>query len=316
MTKNTSIKKRQELSLANQKQNVEALLQHPYLWRASQAPPTSEQPANSNSVIKSGFSQVDKLLCNNGWPLGNLIECLAPLSSSHHFKYSSVQHNSLSQNNNIMQGALHLFLPAIRQLASKKRPIILVAPPYVPYLPGWHINTDSTQASPLWVVSPDTTTHLLWACEQILQSNSASTVLIWLNPLKKQQHGESQKKNHYHLRSVHLRKLQLAARRSQSLVVALRDINNQQKSSPAPLRICLEPTAYKQKTRLQVHFLKQPGSWGGQKTTIAWHNRLQTAAIAANQWPVYNPTQDLLNNYRQEKNDNLAQSTTSTAKWS
>ena len=141
-----------------------------------------------------------------------------------------------------MQGALHLFLPAIRQLASKKRPIILVAPPYVPYLPGWHINTDSTQASPLWVVSPDTTTHLLWACEQILQSNSASTVLIWLNPLKKQQHGESQKKNHYHLRSVHLRKLQLAARRSQSLVVALRDINNQQKSSPAPLRICLEPT--------------------------------------------------------------------------
>lgn len=194
MTKNTSIKKRQELSLANQKQNVEALLQHPYLWRASQAPPTSEQPANSNSVIKSGFSQVDKLLCNNGWPLGNLIECLAPLSSSHHFKYGSVQHNSLSQNNNIMQGALHLFLPAIRQLASKKRPIILVAPPYVPYLPGWHINTDSTQASPLWVVSPDTTTHLLWACEQILRSNSASTVLIWLNPLKKQQHGESQKK--------------------------------------------------------------------------------------------------------------------------
>ncbi|NNL56220.1 MAG: hypothetical protein HKO71_00580, partial [Pseudomonadales bacterium] len=216
---------------ANSTLTLDALLQHPGLWRASRTPSTQrDAAANSASndtgshagsnVVSTGFRQLDTLLHAGGWPLGKLLECLSPRLPSPQQLHS--------QSQGISQGPLQLFLPALRHCATSSKPVLLVAPPHMPYLPGWQLPANgNTAGAGLWVVTPTDTAGMLWAAEQILQSNSSSAVFIWLAQARKRSS---------HLHSTALRKLQLATRSSKGLVVVFREAAALQQPSPAALR--------------------------------------------------------------------------------
>lgn len=246
---------------------LEALLQHPKLWRASntlQRVSGASSAAHAVDVLDTGYRQLNEALYSGGWPLGNLLECLSPLTRA-----------------GIGQGPLQLFLPALQNPA--QRPVVLVSPPHIPFLPGWpllHGNGEHAKLPPLWVVTPADNKQLLWASEQILQSNSASAVFIWLEQPRQ-------------LRSVYLRKLQLAARQGEALAVLFRGADALQQPSPAPLRLLIEPVASAQGMQLEVTIAKQPGGWGGQQTRIAWHSRLQRPVMPAARWPVHRPAEHM-----------------------
>ncbi|MBT8138882.1 MAG: hypothetical protein KJP25_03870 [Gammaproteobacteria bacterium] len=273
---------------------LEALLQHPGLWRASN---TLHARNAAGNVLGTGFRQLNNLLHAGGWPIGNVVECLSPLAK--------IPCNSHGASQGISQGALQLFLPALQQHAPSGKPVVLVAPPHIPYLPGWPINaTNDTGMPALWVVAPPDAASLLWSAEQILQSNSASAVFIWLEQSTVRQsflQNVQAKQTRPRLNSTALRKLQLAARQSESLVVVFREAGALQQPSPAPLRLLVKPVAIARgaqaahgaqqtkDTQLEVHIAKQPGGWGGQQTRVSWHSRLQRPVMPAANWPVYQP---------------------------
>lgn len=239
---------------------IDALLEHPALWQAAHCSGTSPTANTlSPAIVSSGFKGLDKLLSRGGWPLGQLIECLGPQPC---------------------HGELDLFFPAIRKrlAAVNNAPVILIAPPYTPYLEGWQQYIEPS--TPLWCVSTNTFDERLWAAEQILNSNSASVVILWLHP-------ETKKRSAHTVKVAQLRRLQLAARRSDSLVIVMRNKQAQQQPSPAPLRIALHPSAAARQTVLSVNIIKQAGKWGGQCINIPWHSRLQHPPLPIEQWPVH-----------------------------
>jgi len=239
---------------------INALLEHPALWQAAQCSGTSPTTHTlSPAIVSSGFKVLDNLLSQGGWPLGQLIECLGPQPC---------------------HGGLDLFFPAIRKRLTtvSNAPVILVAPPHAPYLEGWQQYIEAS--TPLWCVSTQTFDERLWAVEQILNSNSASVVILWLYP-------ESKKRSARTVKVAQLRRLQLAARRSDSLVIVMRNQQAQQQPSPAPLRIALQPAAAARQTVLSVKIIKQAGKWGGQRINIPWHSRLQHPPLPVEQWPVH-----------------------------
>ncbi len=299
---------------------IQKLLEHPSLWQASHtnADHTASSGEENITRVKTGFQSVDSLLCHGGWPLGHLIECL-------------------SQNPG--HGELDLFFPAIKQLAkphepmsitasakksakssahqtivkssTKKKtspvncqnnqPIILISPPYIPYLESWE--QQLKQPLQLWFITPKTLAQRLWAAEQVLLSNSASVVMLWLYQQK--------------VRPVQLRKLQLAAKHSNSLIVMLRDLSVQHQASPAPLRLTISPGRKEERrTTLTIHIIKQQGNWGGEKALIPWHSQLQHPPLPIEQWPTYNSVDKNRLSLFSDPSTQDSHPPASTAKWS
>lgn len=251
------------------------------VWRGVQ--PKAITAKRVGNVTSTGFSHLDKLLHVGGWPLGHMIECLTGTENDYLLHRTN---NSTAINDNI--GNMHLFLPAIKKLlqAHKKStvtdsaaaPILLINPPYIPYSAAWEQQTGfSTSELPLWIISPTTDSEKVWACEQALHSNSTSAIFIWLDV-------ES-----CYLKTSQLRKLQIAARRSKSLFIAMRHINARKQASPASCRVVVEPSVIHSQTQLGIHIIKQLYHWGGQQTSIRWHYRLQQPLMPAKDWPVHKP---------------------------
>lgn len=290
-----------EQRAADKAQKVKALLEHPALWQAAKHPMAGHNnyghnnASQSKTITQTGFKALDNILCHKGWPLGQLIECLSLKPGS---------------------GELDLFLPAIRQLhrqtqkstassnqQQNEAPIVLIAPPYIPCMEAWQQHMQ--QAPQLWCVTTRTLDERLWAAEQVLQSNSANVVMLWLYQQS--------------VKPVQLRRLQLAAKRSQSLVVMFRDKKLQQQASPAPLRLSLTPVPSSRQTALLINILKQPGNWGGQRISIPWHSRLQYPSLPIDQWPVYIPAEQSNSNAMYPNSIKLPQLdklATSNKKWS
>lgn len=85
------------------------VLRHPGVWRrASTSAPTLR-------TLASGCAELDALLPGGGWPVGALSEIL------------------LSQDG---LGELSLLMPALAELTRRRRHVVFVAPPYVPYAPA------------------------------------------------------------------------------------------------------------------------------------------------------------------------------------
>jgi hypothetical protein len=129
---------------------VEALLQHPALWRGRGA----AIPAGWST----GFAALDAALPGGGWPRRGLIEVLG-CSAGH--------------------GELTLWAPLLRQLTRQHetaRYCALVAPPFEPFAPAWRaagIPTDRL----LVVRDRDP----LWALEQSLLSGVCAIGFGWLD---------------------------------------------------------------------------------------------------------------------------------------
>jgi protein ImuA len=162
--------------------------------------------------LPTGFGALDARLCEQGWPLGTSIEVLSDASG---------------------MGAMGLFLPAMQTLSRQQRWQAFIAPPYTPYAPLLDARDIDTQQ--VLLVHPRDREELLWSTEQALRSGTCSVVFSWLS-------GE--------YRYAELRRLQLAAARSNTLAVLFRPQEAAHQHAPAALR--LQMKAYR-----EVHILKQ-----------------------------------------------------------
>ena len=241
---------------SSKKQRIEQLLQHPAIWQVSQQH-HSQQPA----VVDTGFKPLNSALQHGGWPLGQLIECIGQ------------SHSEATLITAALAG-LQRAHSAQATLTDRQQPVALVAPPYTPCLRRWQQQAGTTLQ--LWLVSPPGLAEQLWAAEQILLGNCASALAIWLREPG--------------IRPIALRKLQLAASQSDSLVFLMREPEAARHSSPAPLRFTLGTGHRQQRSQLQLHILKQPGNWAGQCINLPWYSHWQTASPSARHWPVYQPS--------------------------
>ncbi|ALX34795.1 hypothetical protein PATSB16_28720 [Pandoraea thiooxydans] len=191
----------------------------PGLWRAS------ELAQGQGPVRATGFVELDQELPGGGWPAGALAELLPT-------------HAGI--------GELRLLLPALATLTRVGKPVVMIAPPYLPYAPALagagvdlrHLVLVHARA-PSGATAPPAADDL-WAAEQALKSASCGAVLAWLPQARADQ----------------LRRLQLAAAGSDALAWVVRQPQALASSSPAPLRLALEPAPG---SGLLIHFHKRRG---------------------------------------------------------
>ncbi|WP_321818398.1 MULTISPECIES: translesion DNA synthesis-associated protein ImuA [unclassified Paraburkholderia] len=132
-------------------------------------------------------------------------------------------------------GELRLLKRALATVSS--RPVFVLQPPHrlqqVAF--SWcGISTENVN-----VVTPRTAADALWAAEQILRAGTAGALLFWQQQI----------------RADSLRRLHLAAQRAETLFFLFRPMAAASATSPAPLRIGLEPLS----TGLNVSFIKRRG---------------------------------------------------------
>lgn len=171
---------------------LDALLESRHVWRGQ---PQALVP----SAYPTGLAALDAALPTGGWPEAALTELLLPADGI---------------------GELQLLWPTLARLSQGDDPVVLVAPPYVPYAPGWH--RAGVHLPRLQVVQArgrDT----LWAAEQCLRSGACAAVVCW--PWQADDRA--------------LRRLQVAAETGQCLGFAFRPLKAATNPSPAALRIAL-----------------------------------------------------------------------------
>jgi hypothetical protein len=229
---------------------LEQLLSHPALWRAT-------GPYSGGATLPTGFRRLDERLPGGGWPLATLVELLVAAPGT---------------------GELRLLMPALRACMSSRgmpaRWIAWLGPPHVPYAPAL-VNAGLDPAHML-VVRPRAGEDVPWAMEQALRSGACAVVLGWIKeekgtegkgtdlffPRNARHAGGQQEKN----KSVpfssgfsSLRRLKLAAEEGGSLGVLFRHPRCRDESSPAALRLLLEPRGH----CLDVEILKSRGGSPG-----------------------------------------------------
>ncbi|MEJ1962942.1 MAG: translesion DNA synthesis-associated protein ImuA [Gammaproteobacteria bacterium] len=155
-------------------------------------------------TVSTGFDVLDSTLPGGGWPIGTLIE-LAPACSG--------------------IGELSLPLPALQRLASENKPIALVRPPYIPYAPALR-RAGLPLKKILWIAESNDA-DARWAAEQLLR-DGAGAVLLWSDAKDDRS----------------MRRLQLAAEAGRALAFVYRPTALFNQSSPAALRVALQPAGH------------------------------------------------------------------------
>ena len=170
---------------------LESLLAAQTLWHAGRiaTPVVEGEP--------TGHADLDALLPQRGWPRGALTELLLPADGV---------------------GELSLLRPTLARLSQEGAPVVLVAPPYLPYAPAWQAaGVDLRHLEVVEAASRDA----LWAFEQCLRSGACAAVVGW--PLQAD--------------AAALRRLQVAAGSGACLGFVLRDRAHADHPSPAALRL-------------------------------------------------------------------------------
>lgn len=198
-----------------------ALLKHlepqlrPRVWQALTA---GQAEADASEAVPSGFAALDRVLPGGGWPARALIELLGERGI----------------------GELRLLLPVLAQRTQAGAPVMLIAPPLVPYAPA--LAAQGLRLEQLLLVQAPEGGACLWSIEQALKSGSLSALLAWLP--EEGRHGRHGRQGRAGGSSFDaLRRLQLAAQQmpADGLVFLLRSPAARDSASPAPLRIALSP---------------------------------------------------------------------------
>lgn len=185
------------------------LLRHtPHLWRGRDGLP------GGAAVLPTGFPVLDAAV--GGWPRGALTEIVVPVWGI---------------------GELRLLLPAMRALQEEGRPLVWIAPPFLPYAPA--LAAAGVDLRRLLLLDGlATEKDLWWAMEASLRSAACGLVLGWPG-----RPGDR----------TMLRRLQLAAAdgRSLALLLAAEHLSG----TPAALRLRLQT----RDDGLYIQILKQRG---------------------------------------------------------
>ncbi len=113
--------------------------------------------SSAHPVVSSGFDELDKALPGGGWPVHNLTELLLPTEGL---------------------GEIRLLGRSLGQLTGDGRNILLVGPPYIPYMHAWeNLHIDSRRIVIARVYKPD---ERLWVLEQGIKSAAFGAVIGWL----------------------------------------------------------------------------------------------------------------------------------------
>lgn len=174
---------------------LDRLLRERPIWRGR----VPVAPAREG--VPTGLAPLDEALPAGGWLSAGLNEVLVPGEGF---------------------GELELVWPALARLASPDAPIVLVAPPHIPYPPAWHAAGVRLDAMHIVHASPR---DALWAAEQCLRSGACASVLCW--PATDDDRL--------------IRRLQVAAETGRCTGFAFRPMQAARNPSPAPLRIAIEP---------------------------------------------------------------------------
>lgn len=170
-----------------------SLLDGHRVWRGRAASaPSGRQP--------TGWPALDAALPGGGWPEAALTEILLPADGV---------------------GELQLLLPTLARCTQAGHTVVVVAPPHVPYVPGWEARGVRMPQVDIVIAEQR---DALWATEQCLRSASCAAVLVW--PAQADDHA--------------LRRLQVAADTGKALAFVFRDRRHAAQPSPAALRLELE----------------------------------------------------------------------------
>ena len=173
--------------------------------------------ARSISVLPSGFTALEAELPGGGWPRQALTEVLHDGSGI---------------------GELELILPALAALTRAGQRAVWIAPPHIPYAPA--LAAAGVDLVNLLIVRPQNRYYALWAAEQALRSGSCHALAAWLPKA----------------RYAELQRLAVAAESGGAAAFIFRPLAAAAESSPACLRLALEPTGLE----LGVHILKRRGA--------------------------------------------------------
>lgn len=173
--------------------------------------------AKSISALPTGFESLDAELPGGGWPRQALTEVLNDASGI---------------------GELGLVLPALAALTSAGQRTVWIAPPHVPYAPA--LAAAGVDLVNLLIVRPQNRYYALWAAEQALRSGACHALAAWLPKA----------------RYAELQRLAVAAESGRAAAFVFRPMAAAAESSPACLRLALEPAGLE----LGVQILKRRGA--------------------------------------------------------
>ncbi|MGE0808814.1 MAG: translesion DNA synthesis-associated protein ImuA [Burkholderiaceae bacterium] len=160
--------------------------------------PASALAAPLGRVRPSGFEALDRELPGGGWPCGAVTEILQAQPAVLEWR---------------------LLAPSLRDAMSSGLPVVVIAPPRQPHLPGLrHAGIDERQL--VWVRA-ETPAERLWAIEQLLRTDRCGAIVAWLD----------------HARADQIRRLQVRAADAPYPVFLCRPAAAQRESSAAPLRM-------------------------------------------------------------------------------
>jgi len=171
--------------------------------------------------VPTGFATLDAELPGGGWPAGALTELLVSAKGI---------------------GELGLLLPALARLTCAGKRVVWLAPPYLPYAPA--LAAAGVDLPHLAVVRAAGRRDALWAAEQALRAGGCHALLAWLDRPSYSQ----------------MRRLAVAAETSRAFLALFRPPQAIAESSPAALRLALEPA----EGGLRVEILKRRGAQAGE----------------------------------------------------
>ena len=161
-------------------------------------------PSAAAPAAPTGYAALDAALPGGGWPAGGLAELLCDAEGV---------------------GELQVVLPALAALTAAGRRVAWLAPPYLPYAPA--LKAAGVRLEGLTVVRAPGRRDALWAAEQALRSGAFHALLLWLPRASYPE----------------LRRLAVAAQAGPGFALAFRPPEAGCESSPAVLRLALEPAA-------------------------------------------------------------------------
>ncbi|MEE9342336.1 MAG: translesion DNA synthesis-associated protein ImuA [Gammaproteobacteria bacterium] len=115
-----------------------------------------DQVGVPESIVSTGFPELDQLIPEGGWPRETVIEILSPVSK---------------------RAPLHLLMPLLARLGEQDRWLSWIAPTETPYAPA--LAAAGVDLGKVQTVLPKKGQDALWTVEQSLASGASSIVLGW-----------------------------------------------------------------------------------------------------------------------------------------